>query len=272
MSSKSAPYSFSPFAIRLTRRPAIFRCERGWSWSRESLPDFDLWWAIEGYGKLRLKRVDHTVRPNTCFLLLPGVPLQCTHDDERRLTVFGAHFEMDSARRRLLLPAALSPLTQGLAVRNTAWLRQLADRSMACYGRGDALGKEQARQCVQLMLLHLLEEATLPRLSEVDARVLATVQSIEHDPGATWYLNDLAKNACLSRAQFTRRFAALTGKSPIQFVIHTRLERARQLIAETDMKLGQVADALGYPDVYFFSRQFTRYFGHPPSGARFRSP
>ena len=34
------------------------------------------------------------------------------------------------------------------------------------------------------------------------------------------------------------------------------------------MTVGQIARALGYPDVFLFSRQFSRHFGAPPSSLR----
>jgi len=48
------------------------------------------------------------------------------------------------------------------------------------------------------------------------------------------------------------------------------LAHAAQLIQETEMPLAQIADDLGYRDLYFFSRQFKRYRGVPPSHLRRR--
>ena len=43
-----------------------------------------------------------------------------------------------------------------------------------------------------------------------------------------------APGAHLSRAQFARRFHAVAGQSPLRFIIHARLERARQLMQDHD--------------------------------------
>ncbi len=94
--------------------------------------------------------------------------------------------------------------------------------------------------------------------------------AIGSDPGNHWSVANLAKMACLSRSQFTRRFISATGVSPVRYQIHARLNRARQMISESDMTLSQIADALRYPDVYFFSRQFKHYVGFPPSALRHR--
>jgi YesN/AraC family two-component response regulator len=43
------------------------------------------------------------------------------------------------------------------------------------------------------------------------------------------------------------------------------VERARHLLDETELTVGQVATILGYSDVAYFSRQFKRYAGRSPS-------
>jgi transcriptional regulator GlxA family with amidase domain len=68
----------------------------------------------------------------------------------------------------------------------------------------------------------------------------------------------------LSRAQFTRRFIAHAGMSPARYLIRARIDRARQLLTETNMSVTQVAQTLGYPDIAYFSRQYKRHTGHPP--------
>jgi AraC-like DNA-binding protein len=46
------------------------------------------------------------------------------------------------------------------------------------------------------------------------------------------------------------------------------LRHPRQLLIETDLTISQIADALGYRDVYFFSRQYKQVFGIPPTAVR----
>jgi len=53
---------------------------------------------------------------------------------------------------------------------------------------------------------------------------------------------------------------------PARYLIQARIDRAHQLLSETDMAVGTVAAALGYSDVAYFSRQYKQYTGVPPSG------
>ena len=78
----------------------------------------------------------------------------------------------------------------------------------------------------------------------------------------------MAREAGLSTVQFTRRFRRLTGTSPNLYLVRRRIERASQLIQQSPLKISEIAESLGYADVFFFSRQFKRILGHPPSHLR----
>jgi len=52
------------------------------------------------------------------------------------------------------------------------------------------------------------------------------------------------------------------------YIIRMRIERAEHLLVHTGMNVTEVADALGYRDIFFFSRQFKQYTGKSPSEIR----
>jgi transcriptional regulator GlxA family with amidase domain len=95
-------------------------------------------------------------------------------------------------------------------------------------------------------------------------------QAIRQDPGRDWSVAEMAARVSLSRAQFTRRFVAHLGTSPAQYLIQARIDRAHQLLTETGMSVTQVASALGYTDVPYFSRQYKQRTGTTPRDARSR--
>jgi AraC-like DNA-binding protein len=53
-----------------------------------------------------------------------------------------------------------------------------------------------------------------------------------------------------------------------QLVDEARRERAIELLAEPQRKLGDIATALGYRDPANFSRAYRRWYGVPPSAVR----
>jgi AraC family transcriptional regulator len=78
-------------------------------------------------------------------------------------------------------------------------------------------------------------------------------------------LTDLAEVAGLSPFHFARCFKETTGSSPHQYVIARRVERARTLLASSQLGLAQIAAQCGFSDQSHLSRQFKRSFGVTPA-------
>lgn len=70
------------------------------------------------------------------------------------------------------------------------------------------------------------------------------------------------------RTHFSKLFKKYTGMSPLQFLTKIRMERAKQLLRKEPLTVEQVASSVGYTDALYFSRQFKRWHGMPPSDFR----
>jgi len=75
----------------------------------------------------------------------------------------------------------------------------------------------------------------------------------------------MAKHLNLDRAYFSKIFSKHTGKSPQQYIIDLRLDRAADIMINQGLSPGEAALHVGYGDIFNFSRMFKRRFGVPPS-------
>ncbi|MGB8355478.1 MAG: AraC family transcriptional regulator [Chthoniobacteraceae bacterium] len=251
--------SISDFPLRLNTLPTIYHCERGWHWSPPPLRDYDFWYVLDGTGELSLAKETIPLKAGVCLVFRPGDQPRATQDPARRLVVFAAHFDLG---KNVPKPARLH------RVRDTPFLNALAHHCAATARRGETLGAEQSLLHLRQMLLLLLQESSEPPPSPIDLAMRGIITAIEREPGRRWSVDALARQAHLSRSQFTRRFTSITGLPPNRFLVIARMARARQLIEETTMTLSQIADALHYRDIYFFSRQFKQFTGTPPGDLR----
>ncbi|NOT56851.1 MAG: helix-turn-helix transcriptional regulator [Deltaproteobacteria bacterium] len=71
-----------------------------------------------------------------------------------------------------------------------------------------------------------------------------------------------------SVAHFGRMFKQATGRSPHQYVLRCRMERARQLLVETDLSLAELALQVGCADQSHFTALFRAHFGLTPKAYR----
>jgi transcriptional regulator GlxA family with amidase domain len=154
-----------------------------------------------------------------------------------------------------------------VSVRDVGYFEDMGHRAEREYARNNALGKIQGTAWVRQMLLHLMTELTQPP-SVADAALEQILASIRQQPHKWRTVSELAARMHLSPSQFTRRFFAATEVSPRHFQIRARLERARQLLEETDMTLQHIAFALGYQDHFFCARQYKQWMGETPGATR----
>ena len=71
-----------------------------------------------------------------------------------------------------------------------------------------------------------------------------------------------------SQRHLSRMFAQCVGKSPVLYYRDIRLDRARGLVTQTDMKLSEIAVASGFSNQVHFSRSYREKFGLSPTQDR----
>jgi AraC family transcriptional regulator len=81
-------------------------------------------------------------------------------------------------------------------------------------------------------------------------------------------LSDLAREAKISTSHLIRSFRQSTGKTPYQYLLHQRIERARSLMRDHRTPLTEVALASGFADQHHLARVFRRITGVTPSSYR----
>ena len=81
---------------------------------------------------------------------------------------------------------------------------------------------------------------------------------------------DLAAAVHLSADHFARLFRRTFGVSPRRWLVQQRVQQATADLVESTMNMSEIAEALGYPDVFQFSRQFKQVMGVSPRAYRQR--
>ncbi|MDD9268614.1 AraC family transcriptional regulator [Paenibacillus sp. GCM10023248] len=88
-------------------------------------------------------------------------------------------------------------------------------------------------------------------------------------------VTNVAKIAGVHRSHLYQECIRLLGFSPMQYLIKLRMEKSIELLNDGEINITDIALSIGYPDVYSFSRAFSRYYGMSPkqyqSGERARS-
>lgn len=254
--------AFPSLALCPGHAALLFSAPKGWTWRTRIGDHFNLWLALDGKGTLHTAGSRHALSAGSVVVLAPGQEVEIEHDRRRPMRNFSAHFTM------------AAPWTESLplVVTHASLLRDvhpLAMQALHASASGDDLGWAQATHLVSAMLCLIVGRAGETRGQGAHAaRLRILIEDMRIHPERAWPLPVIATELGLSRAQTARIFRASTGVAPGRFVIQCRMDRAVQMLADTDLPIGTIATLLGYSDVFYFSRHFKSVIGSPPSRYR----
>lgn len=94
------------------------------------------------------------------------------------------------------------------------------------------------------------------------------IRDIEKKLHFNWTVDDMAELIHYSTSHLHRLFKKRFSRSPIQQLIYLRVERAKYLLLNTTWSIEQIAEQVGYTDVFNFSKRFKKSVGVPPGKYR----
>jgi AraC-like DNA-binding protein len=253
-------------------RTGITPCAPDWVWDTAgaSWQDCDVWFVLEGRGRLRHPGGELDMAPGDCFWFRAGERYVATNPGGRPLVVSYNHFDLlDAAGRVVRPPAAELPRLQR-RMSDPGLVRAAAERMAALRAEAPPRWPEINAWFGALLAEVAAEDRRLGRsgLALEQSRNLevlcAQVRAApERFPG----VGELAAVAGYTPRHFARIFRRHRGEGPKAFVVRSRVERAKVLLASTH-SVRRIAELLGYSDVYFFSRQFRQVAGMSPTAWR----
>jgi len=91
---------------------------------------------------------------------------------------------------------------------------------------------------------------------------------VDDNLGGDLSLGAIARAANVSPYHFARAFKLSTGKSPHQYVVQRRVERAKDLLKNTDLTVGEVASEVGFAHQSHLASHTRRLLGVAPRDLR----
>ena len=139
--------------------------------------------------------------------------------------------------------------------------------SAAC--KRTTTGIELASNAIERALL-LAHETTewADAESQVDQRVKRALDFIAANSHRPLTLSELADHCGISNSQLSHLFRDQVGIAPIRFHEQQRLQRAADLLRQTNLSIGEVASEVGFDDSFHFSTRFRKQFSASPRAFR----
>jgi len=259
------------FPLKSLRMTALLRhylCTPEWRCDLR-LKDYDLWVVGKGRGFVSIDGREREIAPPQALLFRPGQRVEGRHDPNCPLEVWSLHFSPEKDDEAKM--GRIAKVCHGMTLRDAGSWRNLLEVFLAQSQYGDPLSKQQSEMFARALLSILWRQAYQPPPSAFDQRIEELLQDIRAQPAQDWTLDRMTRRVGVASTYLTMRFHRITGHSPAQFVIHTRVEHAGMLLRETSLSLKEIAQLSGYRDIFFFARQFKNVQGLPPAAFRRQS-
>lgn len=137
--------------------------------------------------------------------------------------------------------------------------------------RREPLWRESVSLMVQSLFLQLARQLIRPTPAELTSAEAARVDEfrnlrmhVQERMQEPWRVAEMARLAHLSPSRFAVLYTKLLGVSPMEDLIHARLQRARALLTDGGISVSDVADRAGFGSVCHFSRLFRKHVGCSP--------
>ncbi len=98
-----------------------------------------------------------------------------------------------------------------------------------------------------------------------DSLVGKALSLMHAKPAQNWTLDELAKQAGISRSVLAERFTHFVGIPPMQYLTKWRMQIAAELLTSGNVNVANIADQVGYASEAAFSRAFKKITGIAPS-------
>ncbi|MFC4619333.1 response regulator [Camelliibacillus cellulosilyticus] len=153
-------------------------------------------------------------------------------------------------------------------------LREMKDINVIDKQQEEAVWKELkgsiGNDDLALAIQHLVEisTASLLQKKKSEALMIAAKDYIDHHLDRDFGIEDVARYLEISPSYFSALFKQTFHETFLEYVTSARIEKAKTLMATTNLSIAKIAKQLGYSDRRYFSKVFYKYEGLIPSEYR----
>ncbi len=179
--------------------------------------------------------------------------------------------DVDSPMASLFPPISI---IRDETLQEESWLKSILSQLSAEYLSQKPGAYLAVNKLTEVLMVELIrmnfgqnEQSTLMR-ALTDKQISAALSYLHNNFSHACTLDNLAKEVGLSRASFAKRFKDLVGLSMFDYLTQIRVQRAKELLTDTNQSLYEVANQIGYESDLAFTRTFKKRTGVTPTAYR----
>lgn len=230
-----------------------------WEWHSDDNHwiGFHLWYVYNNKVKIGVEDSTYILTPGDSFIFDLAKNHHCTHNPEKPVEMYSLYFHCDK----------METLSHMLDTGQIWRSNHLPTFELNCKLFEEIIknnNNEYAASIFAAPLFYQLFTYKAKPLSQ-NEKLTQICMEIEREPQKKYSLDQLAQQAGYSKNQFIRLFKQFTGKTPYEYILDIRINKAKNLLLTSNASITETALALGYNDLNHFSSQFYKKTGMYPS-------
>jgi AraC-like DNA-binding protein len=243
-------------------------------WRRQGIQPkhHSLWFVTKGKGEVILNGKKHKLCPGKLVVFTPEMVCDKKTSRNHPLEFYFVRFSYAMAFEEketwyFKQSGDVSfPLHGVYTINNSSAVVVLLEQLNALSKRRGASVSFQQRVLFQELLLTIIQDFRSQTITGDSKKAIeGTIEYMVDHYNHPITLSDLANIAGLSTSHYSRLFKKYIGLSPIDYLTHLRIDRAKELLVLSDVRIKEVSQNVGYVDELYFSRIFKRIVGVSPS-------
>ena len=224
-----------------------------------------VWLAVEK-GSVLLTWDGHDLpleAASTCFLPGGNRPCQISTEESTKCLWFALEGPLSPLVVRKMGALLHRPLKQGALPSQIYLAQQIVQVIVRHSGTADATYQLQ-HLLYGMIASHWGQPVAMDAmLSHEIAKVVDMLRANQYRDNFS--LADMASISRMPMETFRKRFVSEVGMPPLSYVLHCKMERAKELLRDQDCSVREAGIAVGMQDPYHFSKQFKHIVGISPS-------
>ncbi|MFH5187177.1 helix-turn-helix domain-containing protein [Paenibacillus sp. TAB 01] len=247
------------------------KCNPEWHQLPRTIQHHSIWLVIKGKGTFTINGTLYPAEPGKFFAFSPGMVVERQTDPEQPLEYYFLRFhytETYEEKEQWIYRSSTEsafPLEGMYTVTNTPQLIYLFEQLDTSWKRRGHMTAMRRKILLLEFFLTLIQDFRAQKIAgDTTAAIELTQDYMVGHYQEPLTLEGLAQMAGLSVSHYSRLFKKFIGYSPIDYLTHLRVDRAKELLVLYDYRLKSIANSVGYTDEFYFSRIFKKVTGVSP--------